>query len=83
MLPSSESNNKLGSILINENGENGENGNNEWNRNGGKMLGNDYEGTGYEGTGLEVSAGSPNLYVKDVEQMMRGVSLDGGPRQGI
>lgn len=73
MLPSSESNNKLGSILISENGNDERNGNN------GKMK----EFEEYEGTGLEVSPGSPNLYTRDVEQMMRGVSLDGGPRQGI
>lgn len=75
MLPSSESNNKLGSILISENAWNENNGN-ENNGNNGKMK-------EYEETGLEVSPGSPNLYTKDVEQMMRGVSLDGGPRQGI
>jgi hypothetical protein len=76
MLPSSESSNKLGSILISENGWNGNNENDGNNENNGKMK-------QYEETGLEVSPGSPNLYTKDVEQMMRGVSLDGGPRQGI
>jgi len=36
-----------------------------------------------DGTESGVSPGSPNLTTRDVEQMMRGVSLDGGPRQGI
>jgi len=70
MLNESQSNNKLGSILISENGNN--------NDDNTAKMGNDNDGTE-----SGVSPGSPNLYTRDVEQMMRGVSLDGGPRQGI
>jgi len=69
MLNESQSNNKLGSILISDNGNNDDNA---------AKMGNDNDGTE-----SGVSPGSPNLYTRDVEQMMRGVSLDGGPRQGI
>jgi len=72
MLPFSESNNKLGSIQISENAMNG---NNDY------KVGN--MDNDIDGTESGVSPGSPNLTTRDVEQMMRGVSLDGGPRQGI